>query len=90
MLPLQQNHMLFLQVSKQIMDSKFPVNKELALELAALMAQVVLGGIWIHWDSDPLGTEVFLLIPSVLNITIFKLKYVAKIHTFFFLGLGRL
>jgi hypothetical protein len=27
-------------VSKQIIDGRFPVNKELALELAALMAQV--------------------------------------------------
>ena len=80
MLPLHNNHMLYLQVSKQIMDSKFPVNKELALELAALMAQVVLGRIRIQWDSDP---ELKLEICGI------KEQELGKIQTYSFLLLGR-
>ena len=33
------------QISKQIVHGRFPLNKELAFELTALMAQVMISGI---------------------------------------------
>jgi hypothetical protein len=38
------------QISKQIVHGKFPLNKELAFELTALMAQVNgFGLFWLFW-----------------------------------------
>ncbi|XP_053923930.1 LOW QUALITY PROTEIN: pleckstrin homology domain-containing family H member 1 [Cuculus canorus] len=49
--------LLAFQVSNEIANGRFPVNKELALEMAALMAQVEYGDLDRSGSSSPGGTS---------------------------------
>ncbi|ELK32555.1 Pleckstrin like proteiny domain-containing family H member 1 [Myotis davidii] len=48
--------LLAFQTSGEIVAGRFPVNKELALEMAALMAQVEFGDLERHFSPSPAGT----------------------------------